>query len=436
MNPNPMQAGKSFLRHFFADYLLYNKAYIWMNIVAGSIVEMWNIPSSNITPHTSGTLGIDYFIYDPGDGKTLRIDQKEIIYFKDYDPLNMITPDSSLTSIATTAQNDLAMQAWSKNTYGGNGRLPGVMTFADMIPDPLWDQIGEDINEASTKQNILRLRGTGTGAVNWIQTSSPPKDMEFYTGRDKNRDEIWNRIAPGLVSMLSESATEANARTGKATLIDFVVYPILGMFYETLTTQALQPYYGTDLKIEPDDIRVTDRVLELQEKQEHSKVLTVDEYRKEWGDKPIGDKELGKMLVSRAQSYAAPSEAPPVQPQDKQVGTLPADTANAQTDIQSQQQQVTAKAKDPRPAMLEIEKWERMAKKSVKKSQDFECYNIPRKIELSIKADLPNCANPAAVVTLFDNARDAITAEMGIVESPNADLTIEAIRAALNYKVK
>lgn len=442
LDPNPTQSGRSFIFSLLADYKLHNKAFVWMNIVGNKPVELWRIPPTMIAPQSDGRLGISHFTYDPGYGiGKMNLPVKEIVYFSGYDPDNLVYPESALSSVSLVSQSDMTMQKWNQHVYDGNGRLPGVLTFADMISDPQWENIQDDMSEAAMKQNMLLLRGTGTGSIGYIQTSSPPKDMEFYTGRQNNRDEIWNRIAPGLVSAISENSTEANSRTGKATLIDLVVYPLLQMLYETMTAQIIWPYYGREYKIEPDDIRVTDRVLELSEKQEHSKVITVDEYRAIWGDDEYHDKTVGKMLVAEAQTYKSvkpdPIEQPAFDKNGKPVPQLPAETANAQTDVEQEKEQVAEKAdvKDPRPIILELEKWERKAIKSIGKEYEFECYNTPIELQKSIKADLEGCANPAAIKAVFDNARDEVTRNGGIkIELPanDNDAGLKALAEAIN----
>lgn len=447
LDPNPTQSGRSFIFSLLADYKLHNKAFIWMNIVNNKPVELWRIPPTMIAPQSDGRLGISHFTYDPGYGiGKMNLPVKEIVYFSGYDPNNLVYPESALSSISLVSQSDMTMQKWNQHVYDGNGRLPGVLTFADMISDPLWENIQDDMSEAAMKQNMLLLRGTGTGSIGYIQTSSPPKDMEFYTGRQNNRDEIWNRIAPGLVSAISENSTEANSRTGKATLIDLVVYPLLQMLYETMTAQIVWRYYGREYKIEPDDIRVTDRVLELSEKQEHSKVITVDEYRAIWGDDEYHDKTVGKMLVAEAQTYKSVAPKAPVgfdgkpalpfgkKPDDKKPST---ETSNEERDVQAQEEQVAEKAdvKDPRPIILELEKWERKAIKSIGKEYEFECYNTPIELQKSIKADLEGCANPAAIKAVFDNAREEVTRNGGIkIELPlnYSDAGLKALAEAIN----
>jgi hypothetical protein len=69
---------------------------------------------------------------------------------------------------------------------------------------------------------------------------------------------------------------------------------------------GLMQSYGEDLRMQIEDIRITDRVLELQEQDAYSKVHTLDEIRKEhYGDKPIGD-ERGRLLPVEVKATPAP----------------------------------------------------------------------------------------------------------------------------------
>jgi len=413
ISPNELQTGRSLIRQFIADYVLNNNAYLWLNIVDNRVIEMWRIPMANIAPKISGTLGIDGYLYDPGDGGVILIPKEQIIHMSDYDPLNMIQPESSLTSIQMTASNDISMQQWSQNTYKGNGRLPGILAFADPINNDDWKLIGEDIDKAASKNNIMRLRSTGQGAVTWVSTSSPPSDMQFYVGRDNSRDEILNRVGPGLVSMLSASATEANARSGKATLIDLVVYPILLTFYDLLTQKVLWKYYGKEFVIRPDDIRVTDRVLLLSENKEHANVLTVDEYRKIWGDSPHEDPEIGGQMY-KLLSAPTPEPVQPISPAESTNPALPAETADNLTDINAVEERVSQKA-DIYPAMRELEAWERVAVKSVKKAIDFTAHNTPALVADSVRDNLRR--GGIDIGDIFASARRSLQSQPMVIDA-------------------
>ncbi|MDD5006719.1 MAG: hypothetical protein PHS33_09500, partial [Candidatus Omnitrophica bacterium] len=169
------------------------------------------------------------------------------------------------------------------------------------------------------------------------------------------------------------------------TLIDFKVYPMLKKIGDVITNNIM-PDYGENLVCEPEDIRVTDRVLLLKEIEIYSKTHTVDEVReKYYQDKPIEVQEVGRSIVNVAQQ--APKQLPtqPAQIVDVTPKELPAEVSNE-----------IPKVKDIRPAMLELEKWERKFKRSGKLN-DFDVYNIPDEIVKSIKAGMS-----------FEKARDEL----------------------------
>lgn len=268
--------------------------------------------------------------------------------------------------------------------------MPGILAFADPIPDEDWSLIQKDVDKAAAMRNFMMLRNVKAGGVQWLQATASQKDMEFLNSRIANRDEIYSAIAPGLSSMLSVNATEANARIGKATLIDFKVYPMLQKIASVITTK-LMPAYDDNLALEPEDIRVTDKVLRLQEMAEYSKTHTVDEVRSEyWQDDPLGN-GTGSLLVAAAQSGYAPSI-----PQDTEAEPgIPFEAGNASLDVAAEFNAVNAK--DMRPALLELEKWERKSKNAGKLAE-FIAYNIPAEVVEAVKDGVG-----------FDKAREMLT---------------------------
>jgi hypothetical protein len=248
--------------------------------------------------------------------------------------------------------------------------------------------IQSDVDKAAAMRNFMMLRNVKAGGVQWLQATASQKDMEFLNSRLANRDEIYSAIAPGLSSMLSVNATEANARIGKATLIDFKVYPMLQKIASVLTTKIM-PAYGAEFIIEPEDIRVTDKLLRLQEMAEYSQTHTIDEVRAEyWQDDPLGN-STGSLLVAAAQSPALPMLSDPETPEE------PYEAGNASLDVTAEFDAVNAK--DMRPALLELEKWERKSKKAGKVAE-FTAYNIPAEIVDAITGG-----------ATFDKAREMLT---------------------------
>ncbi len=323
--PNPLQSSHEFLVAHYAYRKLNGNSYWWLNRTSENAPpsEIWLIQPHRIQPIPDENLFIRGYAYDPGSGQKIILEPWEVIHFKNFHPTNPFIGMSAIESLAVSAQGDIEAQKWNTKFFGkSNARLPGILAFKDMVVDTDWARIKADVKDASEKREMLMLRGAGD-AVNWMQNAVSQREMEFIGGRTFTREEIFSVLAPGLSSILSVNATEANAKTGKATLIEMEVWPLLVSTADKLTNNLL-PVYGDNLIAEPDDIRVTDRVLALSEIQEYSKTHTIEEIRKiKYGDDPLGD-ERDKLLPIQivAASGKPESEEDPIAPQ------LPEETEN------------------------------------------------------------------------------------------------------------
>lgn len=298
LKPNPNQSRFEFLEATFAFYRMGN-AYWWLNQPDGMTTpgELWVIPPVRIRPVDGGNLLIDGYVYTDSMGRDWPIPVDRIVHFKSFNPFNEFVGSNKLESLTLVGRGDLAQQGWNANLFGkDNAKLPGALAFRDMVPETDWLKLQKDIKSqwgGTNRGGPMLLRGTGAGGVEWVTMAATPQEMEFIASRNFTKEEIYGVLAPGAASILAVNATEANARTGKQTLIDLAIWPSMVSISQKITNDLL-PAYGPNLKSEFDDIRVTDRVLTLQEQAEYSKTHTVAEVRqKYYNDDPLGDDRDG-----------------------------------------------------------------------------------------------------------------------------------------------
>jgi len=292
MRPNPLMSRYEFLNATASYRALTGNAYWWLNRAGENAPpsELWTVPSHRIKPVPDGRMYLKGYMYDPGDGRQIPLEPWEIVHFKKFNPLDPFVGLSPIEALATIAQGDLKMQDWNTKLFGeNNARLPGILAFADVILDSDWELIKTDVVDSAKKRQMMMLRNAGKGGVEWMQAAMSQKDMEFLAGRKFNKEEIFGIYAPGLASMLDTSATEANAKTGRATFNEYGIWPVLVETAEKITNEVL-PVYGENLRGEFDDVRYVDRQLELTEQAEFSKTHTIDEIRqKYYGEGALGD---------------------------------------------------------------------------------------------------------------------------------------------------
>ena len=311
--PNPTQSRFEYLNASYLWYLLTGNAYWWLNKATEDAEpsEMWIIPSYKIEPVPDGNLYLKGYMYDPGDGSKIPLEPWEITQFKRFNPFNPYVGMSPIEALATIAIGDMKMQEWNTNFFGkNNAKLPGILQFADPIPDAEWERLKKDLKDqqGGTNRELMMMRNVGAGGVSWVSTSMTQAEMQFLDGREFNQMEIYDMFAPGLTQWLSTDTTSANAKSGRDAFMELAVWPLHTMTAEVITNSIL-PDYGEGLVAEFEDVRPKDRALVLQEQEAFASVHTIDEVRtRYYQTETIGDErgELLKAEIKQAQQGGFP----------------------------------------------------------------------------------------------------------------------------------
>jgi HK97 family phage portal protein len=394
--PNPVDSGIEFIQNTASNKLLNGNSIWWLNKEnADSIpIEIWTIPFSAITPIPDRKLYIDHFDYFPGNGKTIRLETWEIVHFKSYNPNNRFIGLSPLESLAMTLQGDLAMRKTNTVNYAEYGGAPqSILAFKEFVNEPAWSGVKQEVREAAKKNEMMMLRGVGDG-ISWLQRALNNKDMDFIAGLSQNMSDVFNRMCPGLIAMLSENATEANALAARATYSEKTLWPLMETISQKITSDIL-PAYGRKLIAQFEDPRVVDKAIKLQERSADEKIMTVEELRKEYKQlEPFGD-ERDDLLLAQITAQTgkpeppvvvqSPVDAPPAE--DMPVDETPTDGSTE-------------------PVKADLMRWKRYSLRTFGKAEftKFEGRDIPEPTARAIRARLGACKNTLDVAGVFEDA--------------------------------
>lgn len=315
--PNPLMSRAELLEATLAYHALTGNAYWWLNRPGrkGAPTEIWVLPPHKVKPVPDGRMYLRGYTYEPDGGQPMPLELGDVVHFRRFHPLNSFVGLSPIEALATVATGDMAMQRWNTKFFDKDNAKPGgILAFRDPIDDDTWARMKQDIKDeyGGTKRALMLLRDAGNG-VNYIQAAMSQADVQFLDGRRFTQEEVYAIYAPGLASMLAVNATEANSISGKRTFVEYGVWPHLVRVAEKITNDVL-PLYGDGLIGEFDDIRPTDRQLELAEIGAYGQTHTVDEVRaKFYGDKPLGD-DRGNLLVTEVGKGLTPADPDPEPP--------------------------------------------------------------------------------------------------------------------------
>lgn len=416
-HPNPLMSRFEFLEATFSWKSLTGNAYWWLNRSSEKQepAEIWVIPSNKIAPVPDEKMYLKGYVYSPDGTQTIALEPWEVVHFKTFHPLNPWIGLSPIEALAMQAQADLQMQKWNLQLFGNNAaRLPGILAFGANINETDWQRMKQDINDKAAMRQIMMLRNVQAGGVNWITAGVSQKDMEFLASREATKEEIYSAFAPGLTSMLDPNATEANAKSGKATYTEYGLWPLLDATAQKITNDIL-PAYGDGLRAEFDDPRVTDKVLELSEQNEFSKVHTIDEIReKYYQSAPIAkvsglpEDKRGLLLPAQVSPNTPlgdepePEPEPMVQPPEVIEQGEPEPEEQEQPDNEAEPEEVKAEIARMKRRGL------RLGIKRKGEIMDFETDVIPEATLAMIRARLETATDQAGIRAAFENLAGAV----------------------------
>lgn len=419
--PNPYQSGYQFRLDLYSWWFLRRKATVYLNRASENapIDEMFCLNPSDVKPawNEDKTQLVGY-VYNSGAGRPLPLETWQIMYITGWSHRGLFEDLSPLEPLYSSILADVFEVEWTQRFYGkDNAKVPGAFAFKQMVNDQDWYKLKQEAKEqwgGLNRSGPMFLRGVGDG-VSWLQMGLNAKDMQALEQRRFSKEEIYEAIAPGILSMLSDSSSLASANAGRASFVDMTADPALTMVDENLSKSIL-PAYGTDLEAWHEDISVVDRVVEDQQINTAAQFKTLDEVREEYyGLDPIGD-ERGNLLVAQVTSNApAAPEQPPAQTQPAPDMT-PADTMPDQKQARQ----------------VDLEKWRKKAIKRLVRHDsavcDFESDYITDADNGAIKAALLTCNGPEDVHNVFDQF---VRADGAIVREVKSDPRIGELLTAI-----
>lgn len=310
--PNPSQSRGEFLRACICWYKVTGNLYIYLNAPAEGAPpdELWIVPSHMMDPIPDGASYIKGYAFTAPGKAAEFVPTWKILHLKTWNPFNPFVGLSAIQSLAIDAAGDIAQQAWNAKLFAKDaGKLPVILAFKHNIANPQWDEIKRQRDEewgGTSRPGVMLLRGV-EDTMQVLQAGASQKEMDFLEGRKFTKEEIYDKLAPGLSAALAVNATDANSENAKALLVEFAVWPVLDQLSQKLTSDVLILYDASGKLVgEFDDMRPTNRELDLKELDEYAKFHVINEVRQyQWGDGPLMlDKSQESALADQQATHA------------------------------------------------------------------------------------------------------------------------------------
>lgn len=383
---------------------------------AGVPIEIWPLRPDRVSIVPDPETFVKGYIYEI-DGRRIPLLPNEVVHFKRWHPTNDYYGLSALEAARLAISSDRSMAEWNRNTFGKDNGVPaGVINIKDFVTDADYERLKREWNSSygGVQRRTAFLRG---GSVQWQNIGLSHRDLDFLQGRSAHRDEILNSFGVP-VGMLSENATEANAKVAERLFIERTLWPKLVRIAQKIT-QDLLPFWPGEHIAEFEDIRPTDAQARLDEIRTASTVLSINEIRERyyhlpavaWGILPAGQSPATSDQSPDASSQTQDSQSLSNQSPAKSHLTL-LETGNRKLVTDDQHSELLA--------------WERFALKrwGQPNRRPFAVRALPEEVAFEISAGLLAAANADEARGVFAAARQTLlheTAEIPVI--PAATMT-------------
>jgi len=392
-HPNPFLSRFELLEQTLGFLELHGNAYWFIaGDTRGQPAELWVLRPDRVAIVPDAQRGVKGYVYEI-DGQQIPLMAEEVVHFKRWHPGSDYYGLSALEAGRLSILSDRAMAQWNYNTFGQDNGVPaGIVNIQDFVSDTDFDRIQHEwrTSYGSGKRRTAFLRG---GTVTWQNIGLQHAELDFLNGRKAQREEILNifGIPAGLVS---ENATEANAKVAERMFIQHTLYPKLVRIAQKIT-QELLPFYPGEHVAAFEDIRPTDMQARLAEIQAAQQVMSINEIRQTyyslssvaWGERPPGWTET---------------------PQNP-------DSSTAITDLDpdsTRSDESFVEIEAAKSVFEELAQWERFALRRLEKPQarprPFSVSIIPDEIAFEVSAGLLFAPDRDTIKAVFAEAREEL----------------------------
>jgi HK97 family phage portal protein len=384
---------------------------------SGAPTEIWPLRPDRVSIVPDPVDYIKGYVYEI-DGQRIPLMPVEVIHFKRWHPNNDYYGLSALEAARLAVTSDRAMAEWNRNTFGQDNGVPaGIVSIKDMVSDGDFERVKREWRQSygGPQRRTAFLRG---GSIEWKNIGLNHNELDFLQGRKAHRDEILN-IFGIPVGMLSENATEANAKVAERLFIERTLWPKLTRISQKIT-QELLPFWPGNYVAEFDDIRPTDVQARLDEIKTAYPVMSINEIRQRyyrlpatlWGELPVGAQKQLSGDARPAPSSTAPAASDTQMPlQSAKFEPVPlTDVLGANPSVGTRHavsENIIGMGNDPESAARELDQWERFALKRLGKSQSraFEVRHLPSELAFELSAQLLAATAAADIQSAFAAVR-------------------------------
>lgn len=222
--------------------------------------EFYPLDPTQMSMRTNSVGLPDYFEYEDADGKVVRLDKEDVIYFRKMDPQNWFGGISELKLISDITNAHAYGAKMNLNQFLNSGRADGYLVF-DGVNDEqrrnLEDQLRNKYGGVKNKNRV----GVLNVMPEFLDMSKSNKELDYINGMKMMRQDILAMF--GIPeAILFPSATKSNSKEARTSFQADTLKPAVDRQMAVFNEQLLTKYYGIkqpDVKFVAEEVVMKDK---------------------------------------------------------------------------------------------------------------------------------------------------------------------------------
>jgi len=300
--PNPYMSQYYVWLYQTIWYLMKGEAY-WLLIKndLGEIVEVYPLPASRVLPIPGKEEMFSGFAYSPVLGeRPVVFLPEDIIYHRLPNIFQYFRGWSPLNAYLLSLQTDREAAEFDLRDYEHGLELKQIISFRPELDDTEFLTAIQDLVDG--QEDGLRFMGIRGGDLD-VKNITQRRAESNGDIREKMAS-MAGRIIGVFDGFWDKSSNRASSERAEQNTISYGAWPVMKMFSEDITAQAVIPAYGEDFRVVFDDIRPRNIELDIQEENHNWSAMTWDQVQITQGRDPHPDPDIGGAPFTAASKIA------------------------------------------------------------------------------------------------------------------------------------
>lgn len=330
--PNPMESQFQFLeRHFtFMELMGESFWYVARGTKTGKPRELYLLRPDlvDVVIDTQDPRGlVKGYTYSKGNGEKIPFDKEEILHFKYPNPMNPYRGMGVIEASQMYIQTEEFASDWTKNSIYNAGRPSGILGIKGTIDEDQWNMVKRTFKDeySGTKNAGKTMLFKDIDGLHYQRLGMELGDIALPEIKNLTRDDIMImfRVSKTMLG-ITDDVNRANAKEAKSVFIEFVIRPKIDRFIDHINAFLVEPTWGDNIYLSYEDMTYINEKDKIEEYDKGlNKWLTINDIRKERGDKPLAGGDYIYMPITMVATVGDIPNVEPKEPEEPKEPTPP-----------------------------------------------------------------------------------------------------------------